>query len=229
MNTPIDPREGYERQKALRQRLAQMAVQGRKATVGRLGQTRGRVRSMGAIGGARGARFPGNGMARPGALNFLQAADFGLRAIDGPGGFGLRQGPEMSPFGGPIQRHVSNPLPSSALEGPNAQGGPTGPLPVQAPPVQAPSIPDAQLEASLVPAPGPPQVDSPDRGEIITTTSGRGAGYTSTANAMTPKLIPLGGGQYLDPSTGYIHGAGGVILNAPGGRDAAGGANFKAL
>lgn len=223
MNIPIDPREGNRRQKALQARLAAMA-QNQKAFVGKLGQARGRVRSIGAIGGARGARFPGNGAARPGALNFLQAPGFGLQPGDQ-----WRGGPEMrpsSPVGPP--RHVSNPLPSQPLFGPSAQGAPPqGPGLSQAPP-QAPTIPDAQLEASLVPAPTP-QMDSPDRGEIITAPSGRGAGYTNTAGAMTPKWVPLGGGQYLDPSTGYIYGAGGGILNAPGGRDAAGSQNFKAL
>lgn len=194
MNLPIDPREGNRRQKALQARLAAMA-QNRKAFVGKVGQERGRVRSMGAIGGARGARFPGNGAARPGALSFLQAPGYGMRAIDGTS-VGRGQGPEMipsSPFG-PL-RHVSNPLPTQALPGQpgsTVPGIPNYTVPAQDPGVGPAPVPDwaqqAQAQGKQVIDYGPKADDG-------------------------PRLIPLGGGQWFDPSTGQIHGTGGGTQN----------------
>lgn len=198
MNTPIDPREGDRRQKALRARLAALA-QRNKAMVGKLGQDRGRVRSMGAIGGARGARFAQNGAARPGALSFLQPR--------GPGRFGLNPvrpvgGPQMNPvFGGAPPRHVSNPLPSRPLE-----GGIRGPEPQmtneQLPPnLQLEGIaPDAPVISSV--ADNPTMISGPQPGMIQGT-----APNTSFLQTVGPSgLIPLGGGRYLNLTTGQIHG-----------------------
>lgn len=202
MNTPIDPREGNRRQKALLARLQALASQRSKAVVGKSGQARGRVRSVGAVGGARGARIAANGAARPGALNFLQGPGFGLRAP------GLdKQGPEMHPVlaGGP-PRHVRGPLPSKPLEYTVAPGqDPNFPLGAVADPTPGYGFPDGNVPVHdpnppegmsiwgvpLSPAPSAP---APLAG---VGSSGRNAG-----------LIPLGGGQYLDPSTGRIVGTG---------------------
>lgn len=196
MNTPIDPREGDRRQKALRARLAALA-QRNKAMIGKLGQDRGRVRSVGAIGGAR---FAQNGAARPGALSFLQPR--------GPGRFGLNPvrpvgGPQMNPvFGGAPPRHVSNPLPSAPLE-----GGIRGPEPQMTNQALPPNMqiegiaPDAPVISSI---PDTPQtISAPQQSGMIQGT----APDTSFLNTVGPSgLIPLGGGRYLNLSTGQIHG-----------------------
>jgi len=177
-------------------------AQKNKAMIGRMGQQRGRVRSVGAIGGARGARFPGNGAARPGALNFLQAPGFGLRP-GGPVG-----GPAMNPvFGGAPPRHVRNPLPTRELE---AVGGPGG-----QPGGRIITTSDTPGEPGYVaPDPYAPPGSVP---QVITEPSGRGAGFTQTGGAAdqiqfgpAPKpvngYIPLGNGMWLDPQTGSVLG-----------------------
>jgi hypothetical protein len=182
LNTPIDPREGDRRQKALRARLAALMSQSNKARVGKLGQRFGQVRSVGAIGGARGARIAGNGMARPGALNFLQGPGFGLTR---PGPVG---GPSMhaasAAFAAP--RHVSNPLPTMPLPGDPPAGGPIGANPGM--------------------AVGVPGAEGPVPGSWVEDTLADGS-YTDTVSFQPANgLVPLGGGRYLDPATGTIHG-----------------------
>jgi hypothetical protein len=212
LNTPIDPREGNRRQKALRERLAQLASGRSKAMVGKLGQSRGRVRSMGAIGGARGARIASG--ARPGALNFLQQPGFGLRARD------MGRGPEMRQAGAPgLVRHASNPLPSQALPGPytgqNPMPGNLGqnPNPLAGTPDTTPGygLPDGIVPENYNPNPDPgmsvwgvPLDQGP-----------QGLPPGPTGVGSSSGLIPLGGGQYLDPATGQLFGVGGS-----GGRNA---------
>ena len=184
-------------------------AQGSKAIVGKLGQDRGRVRSMGVIGGARGARFPGNGQARPGALNFLQAPGFGMHARD------AGRGPEMNPLSGPIgPRHVSGPLPSQPLEqgwsATNPMPGSLGqnPNPLAGTPDTTPGygLPDGTIPENYNPNPDPgmsiwgvPLDQGPQ---------GPGAMAGVGSSGANSGLIPLGGGQYLDPRTGVIHGTG---------------------
>ncbi len=198
MNTPIDPREGDRRQKALRARLSAMAEKN-KALIGKLGQNRGQVRSVGAIGGARGARIPQNGSARPGGLNFLQPRGFGL----GNGG----AAPAMNPvFGGGMNRHVSNPLPSQSLEAPLPE-----PPPWQGPGQGTNSMlpPDRQLEGL---GPDDPVISSFfDQPQTIQATPYNPATETYGASLSAGGLIPLGGGRYFNPATGTIHGGGGPM------------------
>lgn len=214
MNTPIDPREGNRRQKRLLERLQALAAQRVKGAVGRTGAPLGRVRSVGAIGGARGARIARG--ARPGALNFLQAPGFGRGLKVGAM---MSHGPDMLPAQAiGLIRHASNPLPSTSLPGP-AQGSWTAenpmpgnlgqnPNPLAGTPDPTPGygLPDGTVPANYNPNPDPgmsvwgvplDQGASEPAPLAGVGSSGRNAG-----------LIPLGGGQYLDPKTGYIVGGG---------------------
>ena len=208
MNTPIDPREGDRRQKALRARLAALA-QNNKALIGKLGQNRGRVRSMGAVGGARGARIAANGAPRPGALNFLPGRGFGLR-VGGPVG-----GPAMHPvFGAAPPRHAAAQLPTRTLPG--------GPTPTIPNPNQGNIdwVQEQMAAAGLDPStaissPAPTMGGGPAQPGMIGPEVGPDMSFLNTVapDSFTQLqtsggLIPLGGGRYMDPTTGVIHGGG---------------------
>lgn len=217
MNTPIDPREGNRRQKALQARLAALA-QKNKAMVGRTGASRGRVQAIGARAG--GTRIAGNGQSRPGALNFLPQAGFGL--MRGAANPGLVTAGLL-----PRPRHTANPLPSRAL--PILAGAPetalpaapTGPAPQQAPVSQPeppatiqgpqPSLTNQDLPPSLQlegVAPEAPVISSYQPQPMIS--AGPLPQSQPAVSDMdllrTGGLIPLGGGRYFNPMTGAIHG-----------------------
>lgn len=180
-----DPREGYRRQRRTLQQILQQLAQRRQAVAGRTGPGR-----MGRAIGSRGPRLAG--LRRPtGGISFLQ-----------PLGLNTNPGARLQARPVGVVRAAAASPPPAGLQ------FPAGPPP--APSGRASGVLYPEIEPGL-------GLDDPTApwGAPGTDSYGSGGWLGPQVNQSSPNapitvggMIPLGGGQYLDPETLVIHGAG---------------------
>lgn len=196
----LDPREGDRRRKALQSAL-QRSVQQRTgmSRFARTGIGRGSMAGFG--------RRPVSMGGRPsGILSFL--------SNKAPSGFARGLAAYAGRSGGLGRLIEATQLPTATLPAP---GAPSAPVGGGGGGGITPSAPSTTASGSLSPDnPDPNGEFSDTNGDGWVVVSGGPEGYDSSlaAPVMTPGAdwIPLGGGLFIDPATGVLHGgmAGGV-------------------
>lgn len=218
MQQIIDPKQGFNRQKSLLQRVAQKAMtrKGYKSKVGAFGKlASGGLQNR----GLKPNRGPGSGIlgaARPGGFgNFFDGMNINPR--------GGGQAPRGYANTAPVAAAAPTALPMQPAEAytseldPVAQGSWTGenPMPAADNPYAGQTMTD-QSGTYTVPENYDP---TPEPGMSIwgvPLEQGSPSGQITAPGG----LIPLGGGVYYDPATGQVHG---------GGVGGSGGLNAKAM
>lgn len=217
---PLNPRMGPMRTGNKRQELIQQIARqkaagvqrkfpaiarGAKERFGGFGhgpKSMGGARPIFGQGGMPGSRdflpMPGFDRPRGGGWGPVNPNNFGLAPVEPglPGGMSdfVQQIQDFAAGGGPMRPDASGPINWGALGIPDPQGQPQQ--------MAAQSI-YQQMPGYLAPG----QSQTLQSGAQMAPSAALGIGQQGpTAGG----LIPLGGGQYLDPSTGVVHGVGGL-------------------